>query len=83
MPEARGKLKQQAAQFVRFGERQDTGFEFLGLAGGPLIFVVRELPPDFDGKLKIIRCTPGPAFCCFGTTWPVKRGVDLDDVEVP
>ena len=68
---------------MRLDQGQDTGSKFLSLAGRPFVFVMRELLPDFDRKLEIIRRAFGPALSRFGITWPVKRGIDLDDVEVP
>ena len=67
---------------MRLDERLDTGFEFIGLTGRPLVFVMRQLLPDLDGKLKIIGRTFRPTPGCFGIAGTVKGGIDLDDIEV-
>ena len=78
-----GKLKQQTSKLFRLGQRRNAGFKFIKLLGSPSRFIVRKPLPNLDGEFEIIRGTFRPAFSRLRAGRPIKRGIDLDGVEVP
>ena len=83
MPEAGGKLKQQAAQFGRLHQGHDSRLEFFDLCRGPFMITMRELLPDLHREFKIVRCALSPALCASWITRPVERRIDFNGVEIP
>ena len=80
--EARRKLEQDAAKFLRLNDRQDAFLEFINSFNSPFRFLMRELLPSLNGKFKVCRCALDPAFRCLRRARPVERGVDFNDIEV-
>jgi len=81
--EACGKLKQQTSKLFRLGQRRNAGFKFIKLLGSPSRFIVRKPLPNLDGEFEIIRGAFRPAFSRLRAGRPIKRGIELDGVEVP
>src|SRR5436190_15989907 len=82
MPEARGKLKQNATELVRLNQRQYALFELFNFDSRPFVFVVSELLPGLDRELEISRRALRPTFRSRCGARPIKSGIDLDRVKV-
>src|SRR5215831_14097560 len=76
------KLKQDTAELSGLSQRCNALFELADIRRKPKVFLVSELLPCLDRKLKAIRRTSGPIFRRFGGARAVEGGIHFHRIEV-